>query len=99
MVRLKVRKPLEFVRQILFQFQYGSIKRIALKHLQTQQNCFNSSMVRLKEPVPKINLSGQWRFNSSMVRLKDADNETGEGRLKAFQFQYGSIKSKVTVNG
>ena len=33
--------------------------------------CFNSSVVRLKDPIDKLSLAKMESFNSSVVRLKD----------------------------
>ena len=78
---------------VLFQFQYGTIKRKArLVEMQQYLICFNSNMVRLKakERTKLVNLITS--FNSNMVRLKGNRRRFGSLCWCEFQFQYGTIK-------
>ncbi len=71
MVRLKVRDFYYTPQNIIFQFQYGTIKSPLSGGYYIIEKDFNSSMVRLKErnwQDLKLKLND---FNSSMVRLKE----------------------------
>ena len=72
MVRLKAGvSKLVLVYPSLFQFQYGSIKRLVRIVLDiTMDRCFNSNMVRLKDTGTCLHVFFNHCFNSNMVRLK-----------------------------
>ena len=55
---------------VLFQFQYGAIKRFPNIDCIVSRSHFNSSMVRLKAVVASVPAVTRPYFNSSMVRLK-----------------------------
>ena len=71
MVRLKVKKDIDTLHNYaLFQFQYGTIKRVSESGISIVLLSFNSNMVRLKGLRGFYNQMGKTSFNSNMVRLK-----------------------------
>ncbi len=58
---------------------------------------FNSSMVRLKDDVQVDRFDQILYFNSSMVRLKGRFFCAYTYYIYRFQFQYGTIKSSLSV--
>ena len=97
MVRLKVGKDLDWSDEPVFQFHYGTIKRLLCESAKPTVHYFNSTMVRLKglkaKPFPWI----ACYFNSTMVRLKETVR-TWFREIKKFQFHYGTIKSPSPVS-
>ena len=65
-----------------FQFQYGAIERSEAVAIPVKATYFNSSMVRLKECIPRRNDVNCQHFNSSMVRLKDTDAQLKAKRIE-----------------
>ena len=97
MVRLKAYKVDGIIMTDSFQFQYGSIKSTQVLISHRLFSHFNSSMVRLKAPFEVYIPTPLPHFNSSMVRLKGYFGELITTDLERFQFQYGSIKSTVSI--
>ena len=60
--------------------------------------CFNSKLVRLKVSAAKTEKVNVYRFNSKLVRLKDANRTSDFQQRGEFQFQTGSIKSRVCTD-
>ena len=81
-----------YLHALLFQFQYGSIKRPKRDKSIAEKTSFNSNMVRLKEAIAMENEQSNKSFNSNMVRLKVFELLKDEFIVYEFQFQYGSIK-------
>ena len=61
-----------------------------------QEVCFNSNMVRLKVGLGESDSKVSGCFNSNMVRLKEILFFQLTALL-LFQFQYGTIKSRISV--
>jgi len=57
----------------LFQFHYGTIKRVESSAWSCRTGNFNSIMVRLKVYDPDYTVSHADDFNSIMVRLKETE--------------------------
>ena len=96
MVRLKDQLRNVFAHCGVFQFQYGTIKSLPFPLVILLPLYFNSSMVRLKEWDRHWLKWHQENFNSSMVRLK----ETLVFKAicsRRFQFQYGTIKRRLSA--
>ena len=70
MVRLKDSSNDLLTMAMLFQFQYGSIKRGVPVATTSPKGSFNSKMVRLKGDVSRIMSIIIISFNSKMVLLK-----------------------------
>ena len=80
---------------LLFQFQYGSIKRIIdLSRLAIYLACFNSNMVRLKATVT-TRLGIPVRFQFQYGSIKSTTFLPRTELYFMFQFQYGSIKRQT----
>ena len=62
------------------------------------EQCFNSTMVRLKETSAMLAMDLMPCFNSTMVRLKVATLVTAITPDSLFQFHNGSIKSREPVS-
>ena len=77
----------------MFQFQFGSVKRIVLRSDETTPAGFNSNSVRLKEGIPAKKPFLGSSFNSNSVRLKVVSNKLSDWSIVKFQFQFGSVKS------
>ena len=73
----------------MFQFHYGTIKRMIGLLLIIQKVCFNSTMVRLKAISATREAESNSCFNSTMVRLKD--DET----IRKTQDSYYSFNSTM----
>ena len=71
MVRLKVLTVVSTIRQLRFQFHYGTIKSDAHADRQVCHHDFNSTMVRLKVFARYLLVQKHLYFNSTMVRLKE----------------------------
>jgi len=56
----------------IFQFHYGSVKRVDVNSIYTAAMNFNSTMVRLKVNNYLVIYNHIFYFNSTMVRLKVA---------------------------
>ena len=70
MVRLKARGTLRKPQGLLFQFHYGTIKRLNKTTEKVNELHFNSTMVRLKVSGDTESPTAIRNFNSTMVRLK-----------------------------
>ncbi len=64
----------EYVLNLWFQFQYGTIESICIFTILYTIWHFNSSMVRLRVSNQKLLRLTRLDFNSSMVRLRDFPN-------------------------
>ena len=93
MVRLKANESNDaLVKSVLFQFHYGTIKRVPSKPGIWTFRRFNSTMVRLK--VPWLNNSENViLFQFHYGTIKRPDNEKAPRLTTQFQFHYGTIKS------
>ena len=56
-----------------------------------EMDSFNSTMVRLKDVEPVVDVCTEKGFNSTMVRLK-GDRQRLRSVYNRFQFHYGTIK-------
>ena len=77
----------------IFQFLYGTIKRIKVAgDLTRYDSHFNSSMVQLKLFVGISKIELHYYFNSSMVQLKDDANQLLESNCKNFNSSMVQLK-------
>ena len=98
MVRLKVLHLLHCFLLILFQFQYGTIKRTT-QLVAVGRDCpFQFQYGTIKSTSLSQSNSISSSFNSSMVRLKVPPALVIRFR-QHFQFQYGTIKSVFAFSG
>ena len=82
----------------LFQFHTGSIKSLSLNILSRKRSrCFNSILVRLKDPRRVKCRKHNPSFNSILVRLKETYATALRSVHITFQFHTGSIKRRCTI--
>ena len=70
MVRLKELGNHEQVRRAAFQFHYGTIKRFARRGKLTGLSHFNSTMVRLKDPIgyAVVEVTTEFQFHYGTIK-------------------------------
>ncbi len=78
---------------MLFQFQYGAIKRTQCRRDGVAYNNFNSNMVRLKVWHHKATIAPSVVFQFQYGAIKSDKDAFLEMSFDLFQFQYGAIKS------
>ena len=93
MVRLKDRLSFGIAYVTLFQFHYGTIKRILEHSITGKVIYFNSTMVRLKEnqSVVPARVASVFQFHYGTIKSKRVRDFSPIELL--FQFHYGTIKS------
>jgi len=84
---------------LLFQFHTGSIKRRCCRSKINNCQCFNSTLVRLKDGFGSTPNQAKIRFNSTLVRLKAIEAAGGRAGRELFQFHTGSIKRRRRESG
>ncbi len=78
---------------LLFQFQYGAIKRIRGGFADDLHDLFQFQYGAIKSRAVGTLLDiHNTNFNSNMVRLKGCRLVVGDTSFRVFQFQYGAIK-------
>ena len=79
----------------MFQFYLSSIKRHLMTQNISENNCFNSTLVQLKELCAnRANLNRKC-FNSTLVQLKVGFSPYPYQFADKFQFYLSSIKSRI----
>ena len=92
MVRLKVGGAKTLKNLEIFQFHYGTIKRLNYLEPQLQQSYFNSTMVRLKVFDVKVTRNLDVKFQFHYGTIKSGRFWGRNNTFAAFQFHYGTIK-------